>query len=125
MNIPGILMYTKDLVWVRIEGEMAVIGITDYAQNQLGDIVFIDIQTVGESLEKEEVFGAIEAVKTVADAFMPLSGTVEAMNEALESAPEMVNQDPYGEGWMIRIKISDPDQIGGLLTPEAYAQLIA
>ncbi|HPS24605.1 MAG: glycine cleavage system protein GcvH [Bacteroidales bacterium] len=125
MNIPGNLKYTKDHEWVRIEGEMAVIGITDYAQNQLGDIVFIDIQTVGESLEKEEVFGAIEAVKTVADAFMPLSGTVEAMNEALESAPEMVNQDPYGEGWMIRIKISDPDQIGGLLTPEAYAQLIA
>ena len=125
MNIPGNLKYTKDHEWVRIEGEMAVIGITDYAQNQLGDIVFIDIQTVGESLEKEEVFGAIEAVKTVADAFMPLSGTVEAMNEALESAPEMVNQDPYGEGWMIRIKISGPDQIGGLLTPEAYAQLIA
>jgi glycine cleavage system H protein len=125
MNIPGNLKYTKDHEWVRIEGEMAVIGITDYAQNQLGDIVFIDIQTVGESLEKEEVFGAIEAVKTVADAFMPLSGTVEAMNEALESAPEMVNQDPYGEGWMIRIKISNPDQIGGLLTPEAYAQLIA
>lgn len=125
MNIPGNLKYTKDHEWVRIEGEMAVIGITDYAQNQLGDIVFIDIQTVGESLEKEEVFGAIEAVKTVADAFMPLSGTVEAMNEALESAPEMVNQDPYGEGWMIRIKISDPDQIGGLLTPEAYAQFIA
>lgn len=125
MNIPGNLKYTKDHEWVRIEGEMAVIGITDFAQSQLGDIVFIDIQTVGESLEKEEVFGAIEAVKTVADAFMPLSGTVEAMNEALESAPEMVNQDPYGEGWMIRIKISDPDQIGGLLTPEAYAQLIA
>ncbi len=125
MNIPGNLKYTKDHEWVRIEGEMAVIGITDYAQNQLGDIVFIDIQTVGESLEKEEVFGAIEAVKTVADAFMPLSGTVEAVNETLESAPEMVNQDPYGEGWMIRIKISDPDQIGGLLTPEAYAQLIA
>ncbi len=125
MNIPGNLKYTKDHEWVRIEGEMAVIGITDYAQNQLGDIVFIDIQTVGESLEKEEVFGAIEAVKTVAEAFMPLSGTVEAMNEALESAPEMVNQDPYGEGWMIRIKISDPDQIGGLLTPEAYAQFIA
>lgn len=125
MNIPGNLKYTKDHEWVRIEGEMAVIGITDYAQNQLGDIVFIDIQTVGESLEKEKVFGAIEAVKTVADAFMPLSGTVEAMNEALESAPEMVNQDPYGEGWMIRIKISDPDQIGGLLTPEAYAQFIA
>ena len=125
MNIPGNLKYTKDHEWVRIEGEMAVIGITDYAQNQLGDIVFIDIQTVGESLEKEEVFGAIEAVKTVADAFMPLSGTVDAMNEALGSAPEMVNQDPYGEGWMIRIKISDPDQIGGLLTPEAYAQFIA
>lgn len=125
MNIPGNLKYTKDHEWVRIEGEMAVIGITDYAQNQLGDIVFIDIQTVGESLEKEEVFGAIEAVKTVADAFMPLSGTVEAVNETLESAPEMVNQDPYGEGWMIRIKISDPDQIGGLLTPEAYAQFIA
>lgn len=88
MNIPGNLKYTKDHEWVRIEGEMAVIGITDYAQNQLGDIVFIDIQTVGESLEKEEVFGAIEAVKTVADAFMPLSGTVEAMNEALESAPK-------------------------------------
>lgn len=125
MNIPGNLKYTKDHEWVRIEGEMAVIGITDFAQSQLGDIVFIDIQTVGETLEKEEVFGAIEAVKTVADAFMPLSGTVETMNEALESAPEMVNQDPYGEGWMIRIKISDPDQIGGLLTPEAYAQLIA
>ncbi len=125
MNIPGNLKYTKDHEWVRIEGEMAVIGITDFAQSQLGDIVFIDIQTVGETLEKEEVFGAIEAVKTVADAFMPLSGTVETMNEALESAPEMVNQDPYGEGWMIRIKISDPNQIAELLTAEAYAQLIA
>ena len=107
MNTPAELKYTKDHEWLRIEGDLAVVGITDFAQSELGDIVFVDIQTQGETLAKEEVFGAIEAVKTVADAFMPVSGEIVEVNPELEGAPELVNSDPYGAGWMIKIKFSD------------------
>jgi glycine cleavage system H protein len=124
MNIPVNLKYTKDHEWVRVEGDIAVVGITDYAQSQLGDIVFIDVQTEGETLEQGDMFGAIEAVKTVADAYMPLSGEVLEVNAALEGAPELVNKDPYGEGWMVKIKVADPAQIDGLLTPDDYKSLI-
>jgi len=124
MTIPSNLKYTKDHEWVRVEGGTAVIGITDYAQSQLGDIVFVDVQTVGETLEQGEMFGAIEAVKTVADAYMPLSGEVAEYNEALENAPELVNTDPYGKGWMVKVKIADSAQINDLLTPEDYENII-
>jgi glycine cleavage system H protein len=124
MNIPENLKYTKDHEWVRVEGNIAVVGITDYAQSQLGDIVFVDVQTEGETLEQGDMFGAIEAVKTVADAYMPLSGEVLEFNAALEGAPELVNKDPYGEGWMVKIKIADPAQVDGLLTPDDYKKLI-
>ena len=111
MNIPSNLKYTKDHEWVKVEGDIATVGITDYAQDQLGDIVFVDIQTQGENLAKEEVFGAIEAVKTVADAFMPVSGEIIEVNAALEEAPQTVNSDPYGEGWMIKIRMSNPAEV--------------
>jgi glycine cleavage system H protein len=124
MNIPENLKYTKDHEWVRVEGDIAVVGITDYAQSQLGDIVFVDVQTEGETLEQGDMFGAIEAVKTVADAYMPVSGEVLEFNAALDSAPELVNKDPYGEGWMVKIKMADPAQIDGLLTPDDYKKLI-
>ena len=124
MNTPVNLKYTKDHEWVRVEGDTAVVGITDYAQSQLGDIVFVDVQTEGETLEQGDMFGAIEAVKTVADAYMPVSGEVAAFNAALEGAPELVNKDPYGEGWMVKIKMTDPAQIDGLLTPGDYEKLI-
>lgn len=124
MNIPAELKYTKDHEWVRLEGDLAVVGITDFAQSELGDIVFVDIQTEGETLAKEEVFGAIEAVKTVADALMPLSGEVVEVNPALEGAPEQVNTDPYGEGWMIKIKYSDPSEFDMLLSAAQYEQII-
>jgi glycine cleavage system H protein len=123
-NILENLKYTKDHEWVRVEGGIAVVGITDYAQSQLGDIVFVDVQTEGETLEQGDMFGAIEAVKTVADAFMPVSGEVAEVNAALESAPELVNKDPYGEGWMVKIKMTNPAQIDGLLTPADYTNLI-
>lgn len=125
MNIPTNLKYTKDHEWVKLEGDTALVGITDYAQDQLGDIVFVDIQTEGEDLAKEEVFGAIEAVKTVADAFMPLSGTVLEVNPDLENAPQMVNEDPYGKGWMIKIKISNAAEVEELLSADDYAKTIA
>ncbi len=121
MNIPSNLKYTKDHEWVKVDGDVATVGITDYAQDQLGDIVFVDIQTHGETLGKEEVFGAIEAVKTVADAFMPVSGEVIEVNAALEGAPQTVNTDPYGEGWMIKIKMSNPSEIDELMDADAYA----
>ncbi len=121
MNIPSNLKYTKDHEWVKVDGDVATVGITDYAQDQLGDIVFVDIQTQGETLGKEEVFGAIEAVKTVADAFMPVSGEVIEVNAALEGAPQTVNTDPYGEGWMIKIKMSNPSEIDELMDADAYA----
>ena len=120
MNTPNNLKYSKEHEWVRVEGDVAVIGITDFAQDQLGDIVFVDIQTEGETLAKDEIFGAIEAVKTVADAFMPVSGEVVEVNPDLEGAPESVNKDPYGAGWMIKVKMSNPDEVNDLLSAEEY-----
>ena len=125
MNIPGELKYTKDHEWVRIEGDEAVIGITDFAQSELGDIVFIEVETEGESIESEEIFGSVEAVKTVSDLFMPLTGEVLSFNSELEDAPEVVNSDPYGEGWMIRVKISDASEVDALLSAEQYKDLIS
>jgi glycine cleavage system H protein len=124
MNIPANLKYTKDHEWVRVDGDGATVGITDYAQGQLGDIVFVDVQTEGETLEQGDMFGAIEAVKTVADAYMPVSGEVVEFNTALENAPETVNKDPYGEGWIVKIKMTNPEQVNGLLSPEAYQELV-
>jgi glycine cleavage system H protein len=124
MNIPEELKYTKDHEWVRIDGDIATIGVTDFAQEELGDIVFVEIESVDETLDTEEVFGSVEAVKTVSDLFMPLAGQVLEFNEALESDPELVNNDPYGEGWMIKIKISDVSELENLLTDEAYSNLI-
>ena len=120
MNTPANLKYSKEHEWVRVEGDVAVIGITDFAQDQLGDIVFVDIQTEGETLAKDEIFGAIEAVKTVADAFMPVSGEVVEVNPDLECAPESVNKDPYGAGWMIKFKMSNPEEVNELLSAEEY-----
>ena len=125
MNVPKDLKYTKDHEWVRVEGDVAVIGITDYAQGELGDIVYVEIETVGESLDNEEVFGTVEAVKTVSDLFMPVSGEVMEMNEGLESNPESVNSDPYGAGWMIKVKMSDPSQADSLMSAEDYEQSIS
>lgn len=124
MNIPSNLKYTKDHEWVKVDGDVAVVGITDYAQDQLGDIVFVDIQTQGETLDKEEVFGAIEAVKTVADAFMPVSGEIIEVNAALEGAPQTVNTDPYGEGWMIKIRLTNPAELDELMDAEAYKAIL-
>jgi glycine cleavage system H protein len=124
MNTPNNLKYTKDHEWVKIDGDIATVGITDYAQDQLGDIVFVDIQTMGETLDREEIFGAIEAVKTVADAFMPLSGEIIEVNEELEAEPQAVNSDPYGKGWMIKIKISNPAEVEELLDADGYLALI-
>jgi glycine cleavage system H protein len=123
MNIPKDLKYTKDHEWVRIAGDVATIGVTDFAQSELGDIVFVEIETIDESLDSEEVFGSVEAVKTVSDLFMPLGGTVIEVNESIESNPELVNSDPYGEGWMIKIKISDPEEIDNLLNFDSYSNL--
>ena len=120
MNTPDNLKYSKEHEWVRVEGDVAVIGITDFAQDQLGDIVFVDIQTEGETLAQDEVFGAIEAVKTVADAFMPVSGEIIEVNPDQEGAPESVNTDPYGAGWMIKVKMSNPEEVDGLLSAEEY-----
>lgn len=124
MNTPAELKYTKDHEWVRQEGDTAIVGITDFAQSELGDIVFVDIQVQGDSLAKGEVFGTIEAVKTVADAFMPVSGEVVEVNPELESAPELVNSDPYGKGWMIKIKCSDTTEFDTLLTAQQYEEII-
>lgn len=124
MNTPKDLKYTKDHEWVKIDGGIATVGITDYAQDQLGDIVFVDIQTMGETLDKEQVFGAIEAVKTVADAFMPVSGEIIEVNEALEGSPETVNKDPYGEGWIIKIRMTDAAEVEALMSASEYATLI-
>ncbi|HOP04313.1 MAG TPA: glycine cleavage system protein GcvH [Tenuifilaceae bacterium] len=124
MNVPTNLKYTKDHEWIRVEGDEAVVGVTDFAQGQLGDVVFIEIETLGETIEKEEVFGTIEAVKTVSDMFMPVSGEIIAVNESLADAPETVNKDPYGEGWMVKIKITDPSQLEELLTPEQYGEIV-
>ncbi|MEE4001246.1 glycine cleavage system protein GcvH [Tenacibaculum sp. FZY0031] len=124
MNIPSELKYTKDHEWVKVESGVATIGITDFAQGELGDIVYVDVDTLNEELEAEEVFGSVEAVKTVSDLFMPLSGEVVAFNEALEDEPELVNSDPYGNGWMIKVKLSDDSQVANLLSAEAYQELI-
>ena len=120
MNIPKELKYTSDHEWIRLEGDVATIGVTDFAQGELGDVVYVEIETEGETLEKGEVFGTVEAVKTVSDLFMPLDGEVIAVNDNIESAPESVNDDPYGEGWMIKVKLSNPDELETLLSAEAY-----
>ena len=124
MNIPNELKYTKDHEWVKIDGDIATVGVTDFAQGELGDIVYVEIETEGEEIAQGEVFGTVEAVKTVSDLFMPLSGTVEEVNEELESLPEMVNEDPYEKGWMIKIKMSDASEVDGLLSAEAYKEVI-
>ena len=124
MNVPSDLKYTKDHEWVSIDGDIATVGITDFAQGELGDIVYVEVETVDETLDKEEVFGTVEAVKTVSDLFLPLSGEIIEFNENLEAEPEKVNTDPYGEGWMIKIKISNPDEIEELLDDAAYKALI-
>ncbi len=125
MNVPSNLKYSNDHEWIRVEGDVAYVGITDYAQSQLGDIVFVDVTTTGETLAQNDVFGTIEAVKTVSDAFIPVSGEVIEFNEALNDAPETVNKDPYGEGWMIKVKMSDPSELEGLLSDEGYKAIIA
>ncbi|MBA3665441.1 MAG: glycine cleavage system protein GcvH [Bacteroidetes bacterium] len=124
MNFPAELKYTKDHEWVKITGNEALVGITDFAQKELGDIVYIDVNTIGETVEKEAVFGTIEAVKTVSDLFMPLSGEVLEVNKDIDSAPESVNTDPYGKGWLIKIKMSDASQASELLSVEDYKKLI-
>lgn len=125
MNFPENLKYTKDHEWVLIEGNIATVGITDFAQRELGDIVYVEIDTVGESMTKEATFGTVEAVKTVSDLFMPVSGKIIEFNKSLESAPEAVNHDPYGKGWMIKIEISDPSEIDALLTAGQYGELVS
>ena len=125
MNIPSNLKYSKDHEWVRVEGDTAYIGITDFAQSELGEIVIVDITTEGETLAREAVFGSIEAVKTVSDLFMPVGGEVSEVNPKLEDNPELVNSDPYGEGWMIKVQMTDPSEVGKLLDAEAYKALIA
>lgn len=124
MNIPASLKYTKDHEWIKVEGDEAIVGVTDFAQSQLGDIVFIEIETEGENLDKEEVFGTIEAVKTVSDLFMPVSGEVLEVNPKLTEQPDLVNKDPYGEAWMIRVKIADAAQLDELLSAEQYQEII-
>jgi glycine cleavage system H protein len=124
MNIPADLLYTKDHEWLKVEGDTGYVGVTDFAQGELGDIVFIEIETVGETLKKEEVFGTIEAVKTVSDMFMPVSGEVIEVNPELENSPDAVNKDPYGKGWMIKIRITDPAEIAALLSAEKYKELL-
>ncbi len=125
MNIPSELKYTKDHEWIKIEGDIATIGITDFAQGELGDIVYVEVETLDETLDIEEVFGTVEAVKTVSDLFLPLSGEIVEFNESLEDEPEKVNTDPYGEGWMIKLKFSDEAQIDALLSAEDYKALIS
>ncbi|MEW2920161.1 MULTISPECIES: glycine cleavage system protein GcvH [Flavobacteriaceae] len=124
MNIPSELKYTKDHEWVKIDGDIATVGITDFAQGELGDIVYVEVETVDETLDKEEVFGTVEAVKTVSDLFLPLSGEIIEFNEALEDEPEKVNTDPYGEGWMIKIKMSDASEVDDLMSDADYKALI-
>ena len=124
MNLPENLKYTKDHEWVRIEGDVAYVGITDFAQSELGDIVYVDIDTVDKDVNQEDVFGTVEAVKTVSDLFSPLSGTVLEFNDKLEASPELVNSDPYGDGWIIKMSIGDNSQVDELLSAEAYRELI-
>lgn len=124
MSVPSDLKYTKDHEWVRVDGDVATIGITDFAQGELGDIVYVEVETIDETLDKDEVFGTVEAVKTVSDLFLPLSGEIIEFNEALESSPEIVNSDPYGEGWMVKIKFSDPGELDELMDDAGYKELI-
>jgi glycine cleavage system H protein len=124
MNLPVELKFTKDHEWIRIEGNLAYVGVTDFAQGELGDIVFVEIETVGETLNKEDVFGTIEAVKTVSDLFMPVSGEILEVNPLLEESPEVVNKDPYGKGWMVKIRITDPSEEKDLLSAEKYTALL-
>ena len=124
MNFPSELKYTKDHEWIKINGNEALIGITDFAQRELGDIVYVDVNSIGETIQKEAVFGSVEAVKTVSDLFMPLTGEVLEVNKDIDSAPEVVNKDPYGKGWMIKIKISNPSEISELLDVEEYKKLV-
>jgi glycine cleavage system H protein len=125
MNIPAELKYTKDHEWIKVEGNVATVGITDFAQGELGDIVYVEVETTGENLDKEEVFGTVEAVKTVSDLFMPISGEVIEFNDELESNPEAVNNNPYGAGWMIKINIADAAELDELLSAEEYAALVS
>jgi len=124
MNVPGELKYTKDHEWIRIEGTFAYVGVTDFAQGELGDVVFVEIETVGETLKKEDVFGTIEAVKTVSDLFMPVGGEILELNPLLEESPDVVNKDPYGKGWMVKIKITNPSEVNDLLSPDKYTALL-
>ncbi len=124
MNIPANLKYTKDHEWISVEGDIATVGITDFAQKELGDIVYVEIETVDQTLDQDEVFGTVEAVKTVSDLFLPVGGEIIEFNDALESEPELVNTDPYGKGWMIKVKVSDLSQLEGLLSDEQYKELI-
>ena len=124
MNIPGNLKYTKDHEWVSLEGDVATIGITDFAQRELGDIVYVEVETLDQTLEKEEIFGTVEAVKTVSDLFLPLAGEIIAFNDTLETTPETVNSDPYGSGWMIKVRVSDPADFESLLSADDYKSLI-
>ncbi len=124
MNFPDNLKYTKDHEWIKIEGNIATVGITDFAQRELGDIVYVDIDSAGKSLEAEAIFGTVEAVKTVSDLFLPLAGTIDQVNAALANQPELVNTDPYGEGWMIKMTMKSSDDANSLLTAEAYQQLV-
>lgn len=124
MNTPTNLKYSEDHEWIRVEGDEAYVGITDFAQSQLGDIVFVDVPTVGEELAAGEIFGSIEAVKTVSDAFIPVSGEVVEFNDAVDADPALVNKDPYGEGWMIKVRLTAPEEVESLLTDEQYKELI-
>lgn len=124
MNIPSNLKYTKDHEWVLLEGDVATVGITDFAQKELGDIVYVEVETLDQTLDKDEVFGTVEAVKTVSDLFLPMAGEIVEFNEELESAPETVNSDPYGKGWMIKVKVADASAYDALLSADAYAELI-
>lgn len=124
MNFPADVKYTKDHEWIRLEGNVATIGITDFAQHELGDIVYVDINTVGKSLAAEAVFGTVEAVKTVSDLFLPVDGTINEVNPLLEKQPELVNTDPYGDGWMIKMTVSDPAAVAALMDQAAYAALV-
>ena len=124
MNFPSQLRYTKDHEWVLLEGNTATVGITEFAQRELGDIVFVDITTVGKSLNAEEIFGTVEAVKTVSDLFLPVAATVQEVNAALENSPELVNTDPYGEGWMVKIQVKNPADVDGLLSADDYKALV-
>ena len=124
MNFPAELKYTKDHEWIRVEGDTATIGITDFAQSELGDIVYVEVETTGETLKMEDIFGTVEAVKTVSDIFMPVSGEVLEFNSSLDKQPEVVNKDPYGAGWMVKVRLTDPSEVNGLLSVDAYKALI-